>query len=477
MWGKKREQKKLEAILNELKDELKETNKVNDSEESLELLKEVISRGVKGLENEVERLGDEVKNLIKDKSSLKISSKFLNYEKWFNKKISNYDEAKKYAEDFLKYEKNKYELIEKKVNELNHFTEGQIKIILESEAEKLNKKVSELSPETKEKIIEREILKLKEQKEKVLREEEIKKIEEKSQDEKKEKEKIKKMKEEEEKLLKKYEKFTDSMHKLIRESGLLEEEIDILISEFSLDNIFRWKGNRINYSTREDIKGVIEYLIRYALEKRGIKWEKEKSKEELGREKIAELLNWKETFIKPFKREKSKKDEKIKNITLEKLQEHHEFSKLKLSDWTDIDLSFTPELAWKWQNLNFSFEDARNWINAGLKTTDSEFCAWLRDEVKLDDIELLLNGKYGINLEDLRKQFDEYQLVNKDPTDLGERNLAEKAKRQLSLESQNKNYQGESKLTKIDKVVKEQEIRAEPMEIDKFQNQIQQSPK
>jgi len=33
----------------------------------------------------------------------------------------------------------------------------------------------------------------------------------------------------------------------------------------------------------------------------------------------------------------------------------------------------------QWQKNNFTLEQCQDWINIGLKPTDADFCAWLRD--------------------------------------------------------------------------------------------------
>jgi ribulose 1,5-bisphosphate carboxylase large subunit-like protein len=52
--------------------------------------------------------------------------------------------------------------------------------------------------------------------------------------------------------------------------------------------------------------------------------------------------------------------------------------------------------------------------------------------------------------------------------------LANRTKRQLSLNSQTNIYQEKTKLTRVEE---NKEIQEEPMEIDSYQNQIQQPPK
>ncbi|MCE8162856.1 MAG: protein kinase [Candidatus Moeniiplasma glomeromycotorum] len=89
------------------------------------------------------------------------------------------------------------------------------------------------------------------------------------------------------------------------------------------------------------------------------------------------------------------------------------------NNWTIIHSSFSPrltnqegsqdaspDLIQQWQEQNFTFEQCRDWINAGLKPTDYNFCAWLRDEVKISPIEFLNDSS---SIEDLKEQFNEHQ--------------------------------------------------------------------
>jgi serine/threonine protein kinase len=91
-----------------------------------------------------------------------------------------------------------------------------------------------------------------------------------------------------------------------------------------------------------------------------------------------------------------------------------DFTKFNLKDkensanqdnWTNINPNFTSELTHSWQNLNFTHSQTQDWINAGLQPTDYNFCAWLRDEVKIDAEQLLNEGSN----EELRELFQEYE--------------------------------------------------------------------
>jgi serine/threonine protein kinase len=73
--------------------------------------------------------------------------------------------------------------------------------------------------------------------------------------------------------------------------------------------------------------------------------------------------------------------------------------------WTSIHLSFTPQLTQSWQNLNFTYEQARDWINIGLTPQDAKFAYFLKSVKQLTPIKVLNNH----NLENLEKEFQTYQ--------------------------------------------------------------------
>lgn len=77
-------------------------------------------------------------------------------------------------------------------------------------------------------------------------------------------------------------------------------------------------------------------------------------------------------------------------------------------NWKNINPNFTLELVQKWQELDFNYEEVQEWINAGIKVTDANFCAWLRDEIKMDALEIL-NNSYQET--ELREQFQEYHRI------------------------------------------------------------------
>lgn len=68
-------------------------------------------------------------------------------------------------------------------------------------------------------------------------------------------------------------------------------------------------------------------------------------------------------------------------------------------NWKKISSEFTLELQRKWEDENFSCEECKKWINAGLKTKDANFASWLKK--KSETPESCLN-----NIEKLRKEYE-----------------------------------------------------------------------
>jgi len=76
-------------------------------------------------------------------------------------------------------------------------------------------------------------------------------------------------------------------------------------------------------------------------------------------------------------------------------------------DWTNINSNFTPELIQEWKSCGFEWKETKDWINSGMEVDDAGFCAWLRDEVKVDS-DWVLNYEY---IEDLQEQYQDYLSV------------------------------------------------------------------
>ena len=58
--------------------------------------------------------------------------------------------------------------------------------------------------------------------------------------------------------------------------------------------------------------------------------------------------------------------------------------------WKNISEEFTFELQKQWEDKGFSYEDCKEWIDIGLKITDSDYVKWLKD-VKKVDVKWVLN--------------------------------------------------------------------------------------
>jgi len=73
-------------------------------------------------------------------------------------------------------------------------------------------------------------------------------------------------------------------------------------------------------------------------------------------------------------------------------------------------LDFTEEITYEWMRNGFDRERCEEWLDIGMKATDAGFCAWLRDEVELEPLEVLNNMNVEDNYQevDLREQFEEY---------------------------------------------------------------------
>lgn len=71
------------------------------------------------------------------------------------------------------------------------------------------------------------------------------------------------------------------------------------------------------------------------------------------------------------------------------------------NNWTNIHPDFTPELIQSWQNLNFTYEQTRDWINVGIVPQDYNFAHFLKIQKNLTPEQTL---SYH-NLENLNQEF------------------------------------------------------------------------
>ncbi|MCE8163201.1 MAG: hypothetical protein I3273_02820 [Candidatus Moeniiplasma glomeromycotorum] len=77
-----------------------------------------------------------------------------------------------------------------------------------------------------------------------------------------------------------------------------------------------------------------------------------------------------------------------KLVKLDKVEEKYYTEPMEINDYD-------------WQNLNFTCQQTQDWISIGLKPTDANFCAWLRDTKYFTPEQVLNHG----NLEQLNQEF------------------------------------------------------------------------
>ena len=72
------------------------------------------------------------------------------------------------------------------------------------------------------------------------------------------------------------------------------------------------------------------------------------------------------------------------------------------NNWKDIHPNFTGVLQGQWEiDNNFTYQQTQDWINAGLQSSDYDFCAWLRDIKKINAEWVLNHG----NESELRQEY------------------------------------------------------------------------
>ena len=77
---------------------------------------------------------------------------------------------------------------------------------------------------------------------------------------------------------------------------------------------------------------------------------------------------------------------------------------INIRNWQEIHPDFTEEMQKGWEDRGFNYEECKEWIDAGLKPEDYDFCVWLKN-CEVD--------KFGIKngLDDFRKSHDENYLM------------------------------------------------------------------
>ncbi|MCE8167820.1 MAG: HET domain-containing protein [Candidatus Moeniiplasma glomeromycotorum] len=194
-----------------------------------------------------------------------------------------------------------------------------------------------------------------------------------------------------------------------------EEQIGVLLEMQRELTGASLKGSE-HYKKR-DIETGLSNLSGYDIEKitlikEKLETEKKETEKYLTHEEIKYLCRTKDKSLKFRKFEELRLDGDIDKMAshllkeLDDVMEELEPMEIGLVYWTKLHSSFTDELINQWQSHNFTANQVRDWINTGLQPTDYNFCAWLRDEVKMTPIEFLNDSS---SIEELKEQFSEHQ--------------------------------------------------------------------
>jgi hypothetical protein len=73
-------------------------------------------------------------------------------------------------------------------------------------------------------------------------------------------------------------------------------------------------------------------------------------------------------------------------------------------EWKNISLDFNEGLKGAWEAKGFNYYQAKDWIEIGAKVDEHSFCAWLRDDIKLNP-EQILNNLSQEKIAELREQY------------------------------------------------------------------------
>ena len=106
--------------------------------------------------------------------------------------------------------------------------------------------------------------------------------------------------------------------------------------------------------------------------------------------------------------------ETIQNLEVIKSSSVNTYQKRKIEgitdsdnrNWKNIKFDFTPELVQEWKSYGFNYDEVKDWISAGIKTTEAEFCSWLKKVKKVDSEWILNHGK----VEKLQNEHQQYLL-------------------------------------------------------------------
>jgi len=88
---------------------------------------------------------------------------------------------------------------------------------------------------------------------------------------------------------------------------------------------------------------------------------------------------------------------------------------INIWSWKNINIEFTLELQQKWEEKGIGYEECKEWIDVGLKISDSDYVQWLK-VIKNFDAKLVLSYS---NDEKLRKEYKEFLEKVKSGSKLG----------------------------------------------------------
>jgi len=103
--------------------------------------------------------------------------------------------------------------------------------------------------------------------------------------------------------------------------------------------------------------------------------------------------------------------QEIKDIIQQEIEntEEEEFGKVKdWREWKNLNIFFTEELVKEWLIKGFNYNQTADWINIGLKPTESSYADWLQNEVEFNSWQYL-NETSQEEVQELRKQYFEHQ--------------------------------------------------------------------
>ncbi|CFW92699.1 protein of unknown function (L domain-like) [endosymbiont DhMRE of Dentiscutata heterogama] len=133
--------------------------------------------------------------------------------------------------------------------------------------------------------------------------------------------------------------------------------------------------------------------------------------------KVSDLLNNDQKEIaklirhssgKKYCKKEKKENEQFINQQQQQIKLSKESNKNMPINWQEINTEFTEELQKNWEEKGFDYDTTKEWLDIGFQPQDAGFCAWLRDEVEMEDAGEFLNNIDGEEVVDLREQYQEY---------------------------------------------------------------------